>query len=425
LHSRLFLAALAVAAIASAREAPVREFRIDAGHSDVAFSIGFLGHPVRGRFDDIRGTIVYTSGKPAASAISVVIAAKSIATGSAHRDEHLRSADFFDVARYPSIVFRSTSIESSGTALVANGILTMHGLSRAVSIPFRETSPPIADPHGSTLVLFSGQLRIARKDFGILGGSKYNDWFDEIRSATMADSVDISLDITGWDTDLDRVHTYDANVQRIEREGIAPSLERLRALRARSADSIANAAYDIEQVARSLQQRGRTAEAIALFQFSAETFDKQASTHTALARAFELAGKADSSRAHTLRALALDSLDALDQIYHWTELIQSSPLAVERSVHAAIGGAYRSQGITTLELRFNPMKRNRGGADLLCAKRVATNAQCAISIFLRYATMRIGQITCIATIGSFSPTHPRRMFSVTIGAEPWHDRWTK
>jgi adenosine deaminase len=54
-------------------------------------------------------------------------------------------------------------------------------------------------------------------------------------------------------------------------------------------------------------------------------------------------------------------LDALDAIYHWTELIQSSPLAVERSVHGAIGGAYRSQGITTLELRFNPMKRNRGG----------------------------------------------------------------
>jgi adenosine deaminase len=57
----------------------------------------------------------------------------------------------------------------------------------------------------------------------------------------------------------------------------------------------------------------------------------------------------------------VDSLDALNDIYHWTELIQSSPLAVERSVHAAIGGAYRSQQITTLELRFNPMKRNRGG----------------------------------------------------------------
>src|ERR1700719_5331991 len=60
-----------------------------------------------------------------------------------------------------------------------------------------------------------------------------------------------------------------------------------------------------------------------------------------------------------LRGVA--DLNALDQIYHWTELIQSSPIAVERSVHAAIGGAYRSQGITTFELRFNPMKRNRGG----------------------------------------------------------------
>src|SRR6059036_1524073 len=60
-------------------------------------------------------------------------------------------------------------------------------------------------------------------------------------------------------------------------------------------------------------------------------------------------------------ARGVPNLDALDQIYHWTELIQSSPIAVERSVHAAIGGAYRSQRITTLELRFNPMKRNRGG----------------------------------------------------------------
>jgi adenosine deaminase len=57
----------------------------------------------------------------------------------------------------------------------------------------------------------------------------------------------------------------------------------------------------------------------------------------------------------------VENLDALDAIYHWTELIQSSPMAVERSVHAAIGGAYRSQRITTFELRFNPMKRNRGG----------------------------------------------------------------
>jgi adenosine deaminase len=57
----------------------------------------------------------------------------------------------------------------------------------------------------------------------------------------------------------------------------------------------------------------------------------------------------------------VDGLPALDAIYKWTELIQSSPLAIERSIHGAIGGAYRRQNITTLELRFNPMKRNRGG----------------------------------------------------------------
>ena len=57
----------------------------------------------------------------------------------------------------------------------------------------------------------------------------------------------------------------------------------------------------------------------------------------------------------------VEDLDALDRIYHWTELIQSSPLAVERSVHGMIGGGYRSQRITTCEVRFNPMKRNRGG----------------------------------------------------------------
>jgi adenosine deaminase len=63
----------------------------------------------------------------------------------------------------------------------------------------------------------------------------------------------------------------------------------------------------------------------------------------------------------TIDPRGVEGLHELDEIYKWTELIQSSPLAVERSVHGAIGGAYRTQNITTLELRFNPMKRNRGG----------------------------------------------------------------
>jgi polyisoprenoid-binding protein YceI len=98
---RFSFAALAAPLALALPPAPVREFRIDAGHSDVAFSIGFLGHPVRGRFSDIRGLIAYSAGNPSASAVTVVIGAKSIATGSDHRDQHLRTSDFFDV------VFRS------------------------------------------------------------------------------------------------------------------------------------------------------------------------------------------------------------------------------------------------------------------------------------------------------------------------------
>jgi adenosine deaminase len=69
----------------------------------------------------------------------------------------------------------------------------------------------------------------------------------------------------------------------------------------------------------------------------------------------------DFEKLVTVDPRGVEGLPELDQIYKWTELIQSSPIAVERSVHGAIGGAYRTQNITTLELRFNPMKRNRGG----------------------------------------------------------------
>src|SRR3954469_7291363 len=87
----------------------------------------------------------------------------------------------------------------------------------------------------------------------------------------------------------------------------------------------------------------------------------------------------------------VDGLDALDEVYHVTELIQSSPLAVERCVHGMIGGGYRSQRITTCEVRFNPMKRNRGGERdldhiILAALRGVDRAQ------LEYPQVRAGVI---------------------------------
>jgi adenosine deaminase len=112
----------------------------------------------------------------------------------------------------------------------------------------------------------------------------------------------------------------------------------------------------------------------------------------------------------------VENLDALDAIYHWTELIQSSPLAVERSVHAAIGGAYRSQRITTFELRFNPMKRNRGGERdldhiILAAVRGLDRAR------LEYPQVRAGLILMM------DRTFDRRLNEIVVEkAIHWSDR---
>src|SRR5688572_22221396 len=186
------LTSAAASPIASQSSTPkIRTFRVEDAHSSVTFSIGFLGFPVRGRFHDVRGTLSYATGDLTASSISVAIPVKSLTTGSEHRDEHLRSSDFFDAEKFPYIVFRSESVTRSGGQYVVTGPLTMHGVTKTISIPFTQVGAVIEETHGSTLILFRGGVRLARKDFGIVGGSRFNSWFDDVRSATMSDSVDV------------------------------------------------------------------------------------------------------------------------------------------------------------------------------------------------------------------------------------------
>jgi polyisoprenoid-binding protein YceI len=300
------VAAQGCAGDACARPA-VREFRLDAAHSAVAFAIGFLGHPVRGRFDDVRGTIVYAPGAPEASSVTVAIRTASLATGSAHRDEHLRSADFFDAATHPVILFRSRRVRpAAGGGFVVTGPLTMHGVTREVSIPFRETRPPYAEPHGSTLVFFAGGVRLAREDFGILGGSAHNDWFDAVRSATMADSVDVTLEVAGWDTDYARSARWRAPLARLARDGVGPTVARLRALRAQHPDTLRGAEWELDQLGRAMLERGPPADAVELFRLNLELFPKSAAAHTAMARWYELAGDRGHAARAVERALGLD-----------------------------------------------------------------------------------------------------------------------
>src|SRR6476620_1688693 len=109
---------LIAAFLQAAAPAPL-VFNVDAGHTIVEFSIGFALGRIKGRFPQSHGTIVYDTGHVDRSSVSVVIESKSIDTGWPHRDEHLRTSDFFDVAKYPSIVFQSRRLRQSRDGWIA------------------------------------------------------------------------------------------------------------------------------------------------------------------------------------------------------------------------------------------------------------------------------------------------------------------
>jgi polyisoprenoid-binding protein YceI len=208
----------------------LQEYAVDAGHSIIEFSIGFAFSRVKGRFTNAKGTILYDPAQPANSSVTIVIEAKSIDTGWPHRDEHLRTTDFFDVARYPSIVFQSQRLRQSGSGWIAEGSLTMHGVTRQVSLPVRLVRPPTRSAESNWMILnVDGGLRLARADFGILGGSAFNSWFNKARAATMSDSVDINLEIEAWSADAtsQRSQGIQAALERIRTVGVDAQLNRL------------------------------------------------------------------------------------------------------------------------------------------------------------------------------------------------------
>ena len=142
---------------------------VDSDHSVAAFSIVhmMISH-VRGQFNRITGKIFFDPQNIAASSVELKIDASSIITGIQKRDEHLRSADFFDVEKYPEISFRSTRIDSvEGNLAKVTGDLTLRGITRRIVVD-TEFSGPVKDPFGDDLSMgFSGSTTINREDYGM------------------------------------------------------------------------------------------------------------------------------------------------------------------------------------------------------------------------------------------------------------------
>jgi polyisoprenoid-binding protein YceI len=161
--------AVAPAAVAVATPGSVLtgDYTIDATHSRLGFSARHaMVTTVRGQFGDFDGTAHVDAENPTASTVALTIRAASVSTGTADRDGHLVSGDFFDVENHPEITFTSTDVERDGTEWAITGDLIIKGVTKSVTIPFEETGTAV-DPFGNTRVGFEGATTINRKDWDL------------------------------------------------------------------------------------------------------------------------------------------------------------------------------------------------------------------------------------------------------------------
>lgn len=143
------------------------DYTLDIAHS----RLGFVARhavvtKVRGQFADWSATAHIDTANPAASSVTLTINPASVSTGSADRDGHLTSPDFFDVATYPEWKFVSTDVSRDGTAWAITGELTIKDITKSVTIDFEENGSA-RDPFGNTRVGFEGDVTVNRKDWGL------------------------------------------------------------------------------------------------------------------------------------------------------------------------------------------------------------------------------------------------------------------
>jgi polyisoprenoid-binding protein YceI len=139
---------------------------IDASHSSVNFKVRHLGiAKTRCRFTGVEGT-VEVGERPEDTTVAVTIDAASVETHDATRDEHLRSADFFDVATHPNLTFHSTGVRGAGTDWVLDGELTIVGITKPVSLAV-DYEGVGGDPWGGTRAGFTAKAEVNREDWGL------------------------------------------------------------------------------------------------------------------------------------------------------------------------------------------------------------------------------------------------------------------
>lgn len=186
---KTLLAAVAALALLPSL-ASAAAFHIDASHSSVGFSVRHLViSQVRGQFTSVAGTVVLDDADLAKSTVEATIDAASVSTQVADRDTHLKSTDFLDTAKYPTIAFRSKKVaKGANGALDVTGDLTLHGVTKPVTLAVT-TTPDVKGMYGETRRGFSATTKISRKEFGLT-------WNKLVEAGpAVGDDVTITLDI--------------------------------------------------------------------------------------------------------------------------------------------------------------------------------------------------------------------------------------
>jgi polyisoprenoid-binding protein YceI len=184
--------ALLALAVCAGLHAQAVHWKIDPLHSSAQFSVKHLMiSTVRGQFGGVKGTIVYDPKNPTAATVEATIDCSTVNTGEPKRDADLKTAEFFDVKKYPVMTFKSKRVEVGGAGkLKLTGDLTINAITREVLLDLDEPSPEIKDAQGRLKIGVSGVTKISRKEFGIL----YNPIL-ETGGVTVSDEVSIVLEI--------------------------------------------------------------------------------------------------------------------------------------------------------------------------------------------------------------------------------------
>jgi polyisoprenoid-binding protein YceI len=164
------------------------KWAIDPAHSQITFSVKHMGiSTVRGSFGTLSGTIDENDGVISGADVAVDVA--TLNTGSTQRDDHLRSADFFDVTTFPTATFRLVSTERDGESLKAHGELTIRGITKPVAFT-GEVGGPAKDPWGNTKVSATLSTKISRKEWGLTWNAAL-----EAGGVLVSDDVKLELEV--------------------------------------------------------------------------------------------------------------------------------------------------------------------------------------------------------------------------------------